>query len=106
MASLKNDIFISYSHADNQSGWVDAFHTSLANWLTKLGTTPRIWRDGKLRGDDVFSDEILDQLKHSAILISIISPNGMKSNWCEKERQRFEQFAVSRGGFRIGNAVR
>lgn len=106
MASFENDIFISYAHLDNRGGWVDAFHTSLSNWLGSLGVTPRIWRDSKLRGDDAFSEEVLDQLKRSALLISIVSPNGIKSNWCEKERQRFEQYAEASGGFRIGNGVR
>jgi TIR domain len=106
MASFDNDIFISYAHLDNRGGWVDGFQTSLSNWLGVLGVNARIWRDGKLRGDDAFSDEILDQLKRSALLISIVSPNGMKSNWCEKERQRFEQYAEANIGFRIGNAVR
>ncbi len=106
MASLKNDIFISYAHLDNKSGWVDAFHASLENWLGVLGVKARIWRDAKLRGDDLFSDEILDQLKSSALLLSIVSPNGMKSNWCEKERQKFEQYAEANGGFRIGNVAR
>jgi hypothetical protein len=106
MASFQNDIFISYAHLDNGDGWVDGFQTSLSNWLTKFGVTPRIWRDKKLHGDDVFSDEILTQLKSSALLISIVSPNGLKSNWCEKERQKFEQYAEANIGFRIGNAVR
>jgi len=45
-------------------------------------------------------------LKQSALLISILSPNGMHSNWCEKERQRFELYAEANGGFRIGNILR
>ena len=108
MASFEfeNDIFISYAHLDNSDGWVDGFHTSLLNRLRVLGVSARIWRDGKLRGDDVFSEEILAQLKRSALLISIVSPNGLKSNWCEKERQKFEQYAEGSGGFRVGNAVR
>src|SRR4030095_3955461 len=106
MASFNNDIFISYAHADNRDGWVDAFHTSLENRLGVLGVEARIWRDKKLSGADVFSDQILDQLKQSALLISILSPNAMRSNWCEKERQKFEQYAEASGGFRIGNLVR
>src|SRR6266849_64234 len=106
MASFKNVIFISYAHADNRNGWVDPFHTSLENWLGVLGVKAGIWRDQKLKGADVFSDEILDQLKQSALLISILSPSSMQSNWCEKERQKFEQYAEANGGFSIGNVVR
>jgi hypothetical protein len=106
VASFNNHIFISYAHADNRSGWVDAFHTSLENWLGVLGVKARIWRDQKLQGADVFSGEILDQLKQSTLLVSILSPNGMLSRWCEKERQKFEQYADANGGFRIGNVVR
>jgi hypothetical protein len=88
MARFTDDIFISYAHADNRDGWVDAFHIGLENRLGVFGVEARIWRDKKLSGADIFSDEILDQLKHSALPISILSPNGMRSNWCEKERQR------------------
>ena len=106
MASFENNIFISYADLDNSGGWVDAFHTSLLRWLGVLGINARIWRDAKLRGGDVFSEEILDQPTRSALLISIVSPNGMKSNWCEKERQKFAQYAEANIGFRIGNSVR
>src|SRR5262249_22226928 len=93
MASFKHDIFISYAHADNRGGWVDEFHSCLANRLGVLGVKPRIWPDKKLGGADVFSDEILDNLKRSALLVSVLSPNGMQSNWCEKERRQFEWYA-------------
>jgi hypothetical protein len=106
MVRFNNDIFVSYAHADNRNGWVDAFHARLENRLGELGVKARIWRDQKLGGADVFSDEILAQLKQSALLISILSPNGMASKWCEKERQKFEQYAETSGGFRIGNVAR
>ena len=78
MAGFTNLIFISYAHADNRDGWVDAFHASLEDWLGVNAVTAQIWRDKKLGGADVFSDEILAQLRRSALLISILSPNGMK----------------------------
>ncbi|MCP5109594.1 MAG: TIR domain-containing protein, partial [bacterium] len=105
-APFRNDIFVSYAHADNKDGWVDPFHTSLENRLGVLGVKARIWRDKKLSGADVFSDEILDQLKQSALLVSVLSPSAMRSNSCEKERQTFEQYAEASGGFRIGNVAR
>ena len=101
-----NDIFVSFSHVDNLEGWVDAFQDQLTNRLLMLDARVTIWRDNKLRGTDVFSDEIFDQLQQSALLISIVSPRGIGSHWCEDERQAFERFAVLNGGFRFGNSLR
>lgn len=101
-----NDIFISFSHVDNSDGWVERFQEHLHNRLLQLDAPVTIWRDNKLRGTDVFSDEIFKQLQHSALLISIISPTGIKSRWCEDERQAFERFAALNGGFRVGNQLR
>ena len=58
------------------------------------------------RYTDDFSEEIFEQLKSSAILVSIVSPSGIRSQWCQDERQKFEQFAALNGGFRIKNVVR
>jgi len=70
------------------------------------GTRVKIWRDSKLSRTDVFSDEIFDQLRNSGVLISIVSPSGIQSNWCRDERQRFEVSAECNIGFRIDNTLR
>ena len=101
-----NDIFISFAHIDNLDGWVEEFQNQLRNRLLQIGAEVSIWRDGKLRGTDVFSDEIFNQLQQSALLISIVSPSGIKSRWCEDERQAFERFAGLNGGLRFGNHLR
>jgi hypothetical protein len=101
-----NDIFISFSHADNWDGWVERFQDHLSHRLTQIDAPVTIWRDSKLRGTDVFSDEIFDQLKGSALLLSIVSPTGIRSRWCHEERNKFEQFAALNGGLRIGNVLR
>ena len=101
-----NDIFISFSNVDNLDDWVENFQDHLNNRLLQIDAQVTIWRDSKLRGTDVFSDEIFAQLQQSALLISIISPAGIKSRWCEDERQAFERFAALNGGFRFGNHLR
>jgi hypothetical protein len=101
-----NDIFISFSHADNSRAWVKEFQEQLYNRLIQIGAEVTIWRDSKLRGTDIFSDEIFTQLQQSALLISIVSPSGIRSRWCEDERQAFERFAALNGGFRFGNSLR
>ena len=103
---FNNDIFISFAHTDDTDGWVRDFHARLEARLAQLGISVCIWRDTKLQGTDVFSDEIFDRLKSSALLVSIISPAGVNSSWCQDERQKFEQFAALNGGFRIKNTLR
>jgi len=93
---LNNDIFISFCHADNSEGWVEKFQEQLTNRLTQIGKQVTIWRDRKLRGTDVFSDEIFAQLQQSALLISIVSPAAIKSRWCEDERYAFERYRGDR----------
>ncbi len=105
---LTNDVFISYAHTDNTEGWVDQFHERLFNRLRTLDRTApfTIWRDPKLTGADLFTDEIYRQLKSSGILIPILSPNGLDSSCCQQERERFERAARSTGGLRLGSKIR
>ena len=41
-----------------------------------------IWRANKLQGNDMFADEILEQFDKTAVLVSVLSPRYMKSEWC------------------------
>ena len=58
-----NDIFISFSHIDDSDGWVESFEDHLRNRLLQLDAPVTIWRDRKLSGTDIFSDEIFTQLQ-------------------------------------------
>ncbi|MEO1507364.1 MAG: toll/interleukin-1 receptor domain-containing protein, partial [Cyanobacteria bacterium J06633_23] len=86
------DLFISYAHIDNQSlipdqeGWISTFHKALAIRLSQIrGTPPKIWRDRKLQGNDDFSNAITEALTNSGLLLSILSPRYLKSEWCIRE---------------------
>jgi hypothetical protein len=110
---FENDIFISYAHIDNQpltkdqEGWIDAFHRALEIRLQELlGDRPKIWRDPKLQGNDVFSDTLVDQFSKAALLVSVFSPRYVKSDWCKKELQEFLQVAEKTRGLVIGNKAR
>lgn len=104
--SFANDIFISYAHNDNLNGWVEKFQEHLQNRLTELQVGVNIWRDKKLGGADRFSDEIFDQLKQSALLLSVVSPSSVLSHWCQDEWKKFEGYAKQNGGFQVGNKIR
>lgn len=95
--SLYNvDLFISYAHIDNQplseekSGWISRFHEALHTLLSmRLGKKVRIWRDDKLQGNDSFAEEIVNQFDSTAILISVVTPRYLNSEWCTREVNEF-----------------
>ncbi len=102
--------FISYAHIDNeplepgQPGWVSRFHAVLKTRLSqRLGEPARLWRDDKLRGDDVFGDEIRAQLPRAALLVSILSPRYVRSDWCTAE---VAGFAAAAGATQVQNKTR
>lgn len=105
--TYEQDAFISYAHIDNepisagQKGWVTQFHATLQTMLSqRLGERARIWRDDKLAGHDIFSDEIVKQFTKTAVLVSILSPRYLRSEWCTRELREFCA-AAERGG-RLG----
>ncbi|WP_291992760.1 hypothetical protein [Candidatus Accumulibacter sp. ACC003] len=111
--SFNQDAFISYAHIDNepltpgQKGWVSQFHATLQAMLSqRLGEKARIWRDDKLDGNDVFADEIVGQFTTTALLVSILSPRYVRSEWCTRELLEFCKAAAGNGGVTVGNKSR
>ncbi len=107
------DVFISYAHIDNQTmseeqkGWISMLHRALKIRLDQLlGETAEIWRDQKLGGNDEFGDEIVEKLTNAAVLVAVLSPRYVKSEWCNKEVNRFLDAAVHSGGVSINNKSR
>lgn len=113
LPDYEDDIFISYAHNDNQAlmegqrGWVDIFHQALERRLqVHLGAKPSIWRDPRLQGNEFFADSLVEQIPKVAILISILSPSYINSEWCRREMQMFHGIATETGGIRLGNKAR
>jgi hypothetical protein len=113
MMRFEKDLFISYAHIDNkpltpeQKGWITRFHASLEALLSmRMGAEARIWRDDKLRGNDVFGPEILDQFAQTAVLVSVLTPRYLKSEWCNKELAEFCKRAEQSGGMVVANKAR
>ncbi len=110
---FEHDLFISYAHIDNQpltaeqQGWVTRFHATLSAQLSmRLGSVARIWRDDKLRGNDVFADEITQQFGRTALLVSVLTPRYLASDWCRRELTGFcTEFGRS-GGLAPANKQR
>lgn len=72
----------------------------------RLGQKAQIWRDMKLAGNDIYSDEILSQFPKTAVLLSILSPRYIDSEWCSREVAKFCEAASSTGGLLLGNKAR
>ena len=103
--SFDCDAFISYSHIDNVSlvdgskGWITNLHRALEIRVAQLlGEKPAIWRDPKLAGNDVFENTLVDQLQRVAVLITIVSPRYVKSEWTRRELVEFWKAAQAQGG--------
>src|SRR5262245_52258367 len=111
--SFERDVFISYARIDNepftpeQKGCVTLFHSVLRTIRSQqLGKTAAIWRDERLRGNDDFPAEISDQFPKTAVLVSVLTPRYLLSDWCTKEIQLFCQAAETTGGLFVKNKGR
>jgi hypothetical protein len=110
---FEKDIFISYAHIDDESlvqsqkGWISEFHRALDIRLAQLlGRRPVIWRDPSLQGNHLFDQQIVDQFSTVAIMISIVSPRYVKSDWCLKEVNEFYDACSKNIGFSVDNKAR
>jgi hypothetical protein len=107
-----NDIFVSYAHVDNKpfdnpQGWVDSFVKRLSLRLEQLiGNEPAVWRDTRLQGNEYFAGSIGDGISSTLLLLSVISPRYVNSDWCRGELKEFCRRAEQTGGGGAGNLSR
>jgi hypothetical protein len=113
MPGFQIHLFISYAHMDNEplngepEGWVSQFHRSLETMLSmRMGRKAEIWRDKKLSGNDNFGPEILAQFPKTALLISVLTPRYVDSDWCTREVREFCKAAEQAGGVVMENKSR
>jgi hypothetical protein len=111
--NFQHDVFISYAHLDNepalegQNGWITDFHHALSVRVSQIvGRKLDVWRDPKLSGNDIFPKAIKDQLPHTAVLVSVLSPRYVKSTWCTDEFSIFCDACNDAGGIAIGDKAR
>jgi hypothetical protein len=110
---FEHDFLISYAHIDNEpliagdQGWVSELHRLLEIRVGQVrGKKPKIWRDPKLQGNDIFADTIIERLPRIAALVSVFSPRYVQSEWCNRELKEFYRVAERSGGARIGDKAR
>lgn len=95
---FKYDIFISYAHLDDRSvlgdeekGWIDLLEERLSVLVSQaLGSEVSIWRDGhNLQGNDELQGAIGEGVTSALVLVPIISPRYVQSDWCNTEMATF-----------------
>jgi hypothetical protein len=119
MAYIKGyeyDIFISYSHLDNQKyfdqpGWVERFRLELNMLLAqRIGKTDavKIWWDNRnLDGSMLFDQSIAKGIQGSAIMLTLTSAAYFKSQYCLKELDAFYNKAKQEPiGLKVGDRSR
>lgn len=111
--SFDQHAFISYAHVDNfatpdeERGWVTRFQQQLAAYLsTEIAAEARLWRDDQLRGNQIFSEEIVAQFATTAVLLAVVSPRYVESEWCMREIGEFCAAAERNGGVIVGHKTR
>src|SRR4051812_14407393 len=111
--NFEGDAFISYAHLDNlelvegRKGWVANFHRALEVRVAQLlGKSPHIWRDPKLAGNDLFAETLVDRLRRVAVLVSVVTPRYLKSEWTLREFTEFLKAADRQGGLKVRDKAR
>jgi len=95
LPGFEHDIFISYSHVDDQDGWVELFQKQLEMELSKLigrMGVARIWRDRRrLQGNHLFDQTIQNAINASALFVTLNSRGYLESDYCRRELQWFRE---------------
>lgn len=93
---------------DDIPGWVSDFHKVIEKFLIQmLGRPVTVWRDTKtLGGNTQLTEEILESISNTAILVTIISPAYMGSPWCKAERENFLMKATELNMVTVNNKHR
>jgi hypothetical protein len=101
------DIFVSYSHVDNDLytshnyRWVEKFCDLLKQYLTPaIGKAEvlNVFKDGdKLDGTYVLDTRVENSLRRTAVLICLVSEGYLKSEWCRREREFFNNHVLNDG---------
>lgn len=93
----ENDVFISYAHADNEvdvfgGAWVDKLAKFLSIALKQRlgrGDEVKIFFDSKRLRANHHLDEILDNVRKSAVFLAIGSPSYINRQWTRDELAAF-----------------
>jgi TIR domain len=102
MAEHEFRAFFSYAHhdADTDPALIDDFTKELEGRVTSNLVNARfaIWHDeDRLRTGDRWNRTIEDELRRADVMIVLLTPRWINSDYCRKEYALFEEAETSRG---------
>jgi TIR domain/Protein of unknown function (DUF1566) len=88
---MSYEVFLSYARRDNDDGWTDEFRRALAAIYEKLtGAAVSIFFDTEAVGiGSIWEAKILQSLRDSEVLVAVLSPSYVRSEWCRREWREF-----------------
>ncbi len=92
-------IFVSYSRADNQDGWVSGLVARLEEELAAIAAQGEIglfFDKGSIRQGYGWEQEILAGLRSCRMFLAVLSPNYFVSEWCVREWNWWVRHETSR----------
>ena len=85
--------FLSYTRAKDQFNAVSRFREHLTQELQLLEVTAAVFQDtSNLGGGSHFPQELETELKRSDILVVLLSPAWLQSDWCRREFEIFTDY--------------
>lgn len=111
--AFQEDIFISYAHVDNRpladnEGWISLLHQRLQTRLYQLvGEEPRIWWDQREQQSSQYLVGMVGgRVSQTLLLLAVVSPRYVKSEWCLGELKEFCRRADQTDGIQINDQPR
>ncbi len=91
------DLFVSYAHKDDQSGWVAAFVEAIRAEHARFSNVPlRIFFDREaIRSMDDWEHRILTGLRSAKVMLAVLSPNYVASAFCRREWQTYVEHELA-----------
>ncbi len=96
---MLRQVFISYAHADDlpmderAPGWVSTFVDKLQRAIAMQsgGGLINFWMDHRLEPQRRVDDELRKRIRESAVILAVMSPRYLESEWCQREMATFVQ---------------
>jgi TIR domain len=85
----KFDLFVSYAHEQDPQ-WANLLVNELESRVsTLLGSTPKFYFDPQMEQGVNVTTELVEKVQGSRLLLVVLSPKYLNSDWCKKELCKF-----------------